>query len=209
MTIKGTSGDAVLTNLETPNKVMKRYTTNKMNRTTKNTNRAWRFALGVLTALTLWVMAAGTSAQAAAFTAGPATITSEDCTNVVVNGVTNIVTGIIDPGERVTVSFAITNTSGSTTTFLFASLLPGNNVTAPSGAQSVGGGVLANGANASVSFTFVASGAAGGKVIPTLVLQDGVTPVGTLPYPAFNLGQAVTTATGFGSTLSNNIPAWE
>ncbi|MBI3414660.1 MAG: hypothetical protein HY043_04965, partial [Verrucomicrobia bacterium] len=194
-------------NLETQHKLMNRHTTTNMNRQTTYTKQAWRLASGVFAALALWVMAAGVTAQAAGFAAGPATIISEDCTNVVVNGVTNIVTGVIDPGEQITMSFVITNNTGANTTFLFASLQAANNVTAPSAPQIVGvNGLLAPGATWTNTFTFVASGGCGGQVTPVLSLQDGVSSAGTLTYQTFPLGQSYVSSLPFSSTNANVIP---
>src|SRR5205807_5794500 len=46
--------------------------------------------------------------------------------------------GAIDPGETVTMSFALTNSGSADTTNLVATLLTTNGVTSPSGAQSYG-----------------------------------------------------------------------
>ena len=102
----------------------------------------------------------------------------------------------IDPGETVTVSFALTNRGIVSTTNLVASLLPVGGVVSPSGPQ--GYGVLAaGGPAASRSFTFTASGACGAAITPALQLQDGSRPLGAatialalgLPNPTVTLSE--------------------
>ena len=91
--------------------------------------------------------------------------------------------GAIDPGERVTVSFALANNGSESTTDLTATLLATGGVTAPGAAQSYG--ALAPGAAAvSKAFTFTASptAACGGKLTATLRLQDGGTDLGTVSF---------------------------
>jgi hypothetical protein len=80
--------------------------------------------------------------------------------------------GVIDPGETVTISFALTNTGTADTTNLVATLLTTNGVTAPSAPQSYGV-ISAGGAAVSRAFTFTASGSCGGSITPVLQLQDG------------------------------------
>jgi hypothetical protein len=83
----------------------------------------------------------------------------------------------IDPGETVTVSFALTNRGIASTTNLVVTLLPVEGVVSPSGPQ--GYGVLAAGGPAvSRSFTFTASGACGATITPAFRLQDGSSSLG-------------------------------
>lgn len=80
---------------------------------------------------------------------------------------------IIDPGERVTMSFAIRNIGTGDTPSLIGTLLPLNGVTAPSTNQTYGV-LLANGPAVARTFSFTASGPAGSSLIATLLLTDGV-----------------------------------
>ena len=93
--------------------------------------------------------------------------------------------GVMDPGEVVTVNFALTNGGGSTAN-LVATLLETNGVTAPSAPQAYGdlgaaGGVVVR------PFTFTANGACGGICTAVLQLQDGSTILGTVSN-SFRLG---------------------
>ena len=89
--------------------------------------------------------------------------------------------GVVDPGEVVTVSFAMQDTSTAPTTNLVATLLATNGVTAPSGPQTFGA-LAAGGAAVARSFTFMATGACGGTIVPTLQLQDGTENLGTATF---------------------------
>ncbi len=112
-----------------------------------------------------------------------ATITAESC------GSTN---GAIDPGETVTVSFALRNTGNAPTTNLLATLLAVGGVTSPSGAQNYGA-ANTNGTPVARSFSFTATGACGGTLSAVLQLQDGAENLGSLTN-VFSLG-ATTVAT--------------
>ena len=97
--------------------------------------------------------------------------------------------GVIDPGEVVTVNFALTN-AGSSTANLVATLLATDGVTSPSAPQSYGvlgaaGGVVVR------PFTFTATGTCGGICTAVLQLQDGSTSYGTLSN-SFRLGALAT-----------------
>ena len=93
----------------------------------------------------------------------------------------------IDPGETVSLLFALKNVGGANTTNLVVTLLSTNGVTSPSGPQAYGA-LVANGAAASQPFTFTASGTCGGTITPTLQLQDGPTNYGMVAV-SFTLGQ--------------------
>ena len=105
------------------------------------------------------------------------TLASEGCTP------TN---GVIDPGEVVTVNFAMRNNDSVDTTNLVATLLATNGVTQPSGPQTYG--VIAAGGTATQSFSFAASGTCGQNITATLQLQDGPADFGTTTY-TLTLGQ--------------------
>jgi len=94
--------------------------------------------------------------------------------------------GAIDPGETVTVNFALQNIGNVNTTNLVATLLTTNGVTSPSGPQTYGV-LTTNGGAVFESFTFSASGSCGGTVTAVLQLQDGAVNLGTISYN-FTLG---------------------
>jgi hypothetical protein len=80
---------------------------------------------------------------------------SESCAN-----------GRIDPGERVTVSFALQNLSSFNTTSLVATLKATGGVTAP-GAPQTYGVLVPNGPAVSRNFDFTPVGDCGGVVVTT------------------------------------------
>jgi Subtilase family len=95
--------------------------------------------------------------------------------------------GVIDPGETVTVNFALQDSGGVRYTNLVVTLLSTNGVTSPSSAQTIS--VLVAGGSASVlPFTFTATGTCGGTVTTTFALQRGTNSLGTISQ-SFTLGQ--------------------
>jgi subtilisin-like proprotein convertase family protein len=104
------------------------------------------------------------------------------------------VNGVIDPGERVTVNFTLTN-SGGPTANLVATLQANSGVTSPSSAQTYG--TIASGASVTKPFTFTASGANGATITTTLQLQNGTSSLGTVSK-SFVLGP--------NSSLANTSP---
>ena len=124
-----------------------------------------------------------------------------------------------DPGETVTLLFALKNVGEGNTANLVATLLATNGVVGPSGAQSYGALVVGGGA-VSQPFTFTASGTCGGTITPTLQLQDGAVNLGTVAT-SFTLGQPGTILTqnfdgvtvpalpsGWTTAGSNALPGW-
>src|SRR5207245_2947461 len=99
------------------------------------------------------------------------TVTGENCfpTN-----------GVIDPGETVTVNFALRNaSSGTDTVNLTATLQPDGGVASPSGPQTYG--VLSVGGPAVAKpFTFTANGVCGAAVVAVLRLRDGASDLGAV-----------------------------
>ncbi|HEY6168417.1 MAG TPA: proprotein convertase P-domain-containing protein, partial [Verrucomicrobiae bacterium] len=110
-------------------------------------------------------------------TLNSATLTTETC------GSAN---GAIDPGETVTVNFALRNVGTGNTTNLVATLRATNGVIAPGGPQNYGA-VLTNGTAVSRPFTFTAAGACGGSLTCVLDLKDGTNNLGTVSN-TFTLG---------------------
>lgn len=96
--------------------------------------------------------------------------------------------GVIDPGETVTVLFALRNISDTDTTNLVATLLVTNGITGPSGPQSYGV-LTALGPSVSRPFTFTANGTNGGAVGATFQLQDGPVNYGRVTF-TFGLGSS-------------------
>jgi hypothetical protein len=95
--------------------------------------------------------------------------------------------GAVDPGETVTVNFALLNGGLVNTTNLTATLLAAGGVWAPDGPQNYGV-LTAGGPAAARPFTFTAVGACGGTLTASLALQDGPASLGTATY-TFRLGR--------------------
>jgi hypothetical protein len=112
----------------------------------------------------------------------------------------------IDPGETVSVLFALKNTGSVDTTNLIVTLLETNGVASPSGPQTYG--ALAGGAGpVAQPFTFTAAGTCGGTINATLQLTDGTANLGTLSV-LFPLGQADTIfAESFDGVTAPALPA--
>jgi len=106
----------------------------------------------------------------------------------------------VDPGEYVTVNFALQNVGTAATTNLVATLLAASGVLAPSAPQNFGA-LATNGSPVTRSFSFMASGACGGTISPTLQLQDGTLNLGTTNF-GFTLGKPIVTATQNFDTVS-------
>jgi hypothetical protein len=94
--------------------------------------------------------------------------------------------GVIDPGETVTVNFALFNGGQANTTDLTATLLAAGGITAPSGPQTYGA-LTAGGPAVAMPFTFTAEGTCGGTITASLQLLDRSASLGTATY-VFQLG---------------------
>ncbi|MGD0263089.1 MAG: hypothetical protein ABSD29_25265, partial [Verrucomicrobiota bacterium] len=112
---------------------------------------------------------------------------------------------VIDPGETVTVLFALQNVGGVNTTNLVVTLLATNGVTGPSGPQTYGV-LVAGGAAVSQPFTFAANGSCGSNLNAVLQLQDGVANYGTLTN-SFILGQVTVLTQNFDSVTAPVLPS--
>jgi hypothetical protein len=89
--------------------------------------------------------------------------------------------GAIDPGEMVTVNFALQNVGGVSTTNLVATLLSTGGVLCPSAPQTYGA-LAGNGSTVSRPYGFTATGICGGTITPTFQLQDGNRNLGTVSF---------------------------
>jgi len=97
--------------------------------------------------------------------------------------------GVIDPGETVTVQFALQNAGTVNTTNLMATLQAGGGIT-PLGGPALYGALPAGGAPASQPLAFTAGGVCDGTITATLQLQDGAASLGSVNFN-FQLGQFV------------------
>jgi uncharacterized delta-60 repeat protein/uncharacterized repeat protein (TIGR01451 family) len=104
------------------------------------------------------------------------------------------VNGVIDPGETVTLLFALRNKLGTNTVNLQATLLATNGITNPKAGTSTTpavnnyGVLVTHGPSASRPFTFTASGTNGQTINATFQVQDGTTDLGQVLF-TFTLGQ--------------------
>jgi uncharacterized repeat protein (TIGR01451 family)/uncharacterized delta-60 repeat protein len=110
--------------------------------------------------------------------------------------------GVVDPGERVTVNLGLRNIGNVDTLNLEATLLNSNGVTLASGSQTFGV-VAASGAVVSKPFTFTAAGTNGGRVTAVLRLQDGANNLGTASFD-FTLGLNVNNFINSGGAAIND-----
>lgn len=116
---------------------------------------------------------------------GGATLVAEGC------GPGN---GVIDPGENVTVNFAVTNIGPGATQNLTVTLLPTGGVTFPSGPQNYP--PVGSGATVGANFSFSNNGSCGDTITLTFHLQEGATDLGNVNIP-FTLGLLQTSAPAF------------
>lgn len=114
--------------------------------------------------------------------------------------------GVVDPGETVTVRFALQNFGGTNSVNLIATLLATNGITSPGAPQSYGT-VTNNGQVVARNFSFTANGTCGDVITARLALQDGTNNRGTLSY-SFQLGTPTITFTqNFDGVLNPGLPA--
>ncbi len=102
--------------------------------------------------------------------------------------------GAIDPGEDVTVNFAVTNIGPGPTQNLVVTLLPTGGVTFPSAPQSYP--PVESGATVGANFSFSNNGTCGNTITLTFHLQDGEMDLGNVSIP-FTLGLLQTSAPTF------------
>ena len=114
--------------------------------------------------------------------------------------------GVIDPGETVTVLFALRDGAGNSTSNLVATLLSTNGVTAPSAPQTYGA-LQAFGPSVSRPFTFTANGTNGGNITAVFSLQDGTNNLGSsrLVFFTFALGANTNTFSNNSTIVINDL----
>ncbi len=122
--------------------------------------------------------ASGTHASVSTLVAAPnISVVAAGSTLVSVgNGPNN---GAINIGQTVTVSFGLQNIGNVPTKNLTATLLGTGGVVTNSPQAKNYGVLLAGGTNSFQNFTFTATGASGGTVVATLLLQDGTNVLST------------------------------
>jgi len=138
----------------------------------------------------------GQVADAPVITTDGATLTAESCAPG---------NGGVDPGEFVTLSFQLKNVGTAPTTNLVATLLPGNGVLHPSGAQTYGA-LAAGGPSVAQPFSFQALGACGSTIYCTFRLEDNGTDMGQVTFP-LRLGSSSSAGATFLQPAAITIPA--
>jgi uncharacterized delta-60 repeat protein/uncharacterized repeat protein (TIGR01451 family) len=115
------------------------------------------------------------------------------------------VNGVINPGETVTLLFALRDSTGTNTINLVATLLATNGVTKPSAPQNYGA-LVVHGPAVSRPFSFTASGVDGQTISATFQLQDGAINRGLAVF-SFTLGQSVANFANTSAILINDSPS--
>ena len=115
-----------------------------------------------------------------------------------------ITNGIIDPGETVTVLFALRASGGTNVSNLSATLLATNGVTAPTSPNGTAtqsyGSLTVQGPSVSRPFTFTGTGTNSQQIAPTFLLNNGVTNIGTATF-TYTLGTWTTTFSNLNSIV--------
>jgi uncharacterized delta-60 repeat protein/uncharacterized repeat protein (TIGR01451 family) len=114
------------------------------------------------------------------------------------------VNGVIDPGETVSLLFALRDSTGTNTANLVATLLATNGVTKPSGPQTYGA-LTVHGPSVSRLFSFTANGVSGQTIGATFQLQDGPIDRGLAVFN-FTLGQSSASFAKPSAIIINDSP---
>ena len=114
------------------------------------------------------------------------------------------VNGVIDPGETVSLLFALRDSTGTNTVNLVATLLTTNGVTKPSAPQTYGA-LTVHGPSVSRPFTFTANGVNGQTISATFQLQDGAINRGLAVFN-FTLGQSSASFANSSQIIINDSP---
>jgi uncharacterized delta-60 repeat protein len=120
----------------------------------------------------------------------------------------NLITnGIIDPGETVTMLFALRASGGTNVSNLSATLLATNGVAAPTSPNGTAtqsyGSLTVQGPSVSRPFTFTGMGTNSQQIAPTFLLNNGVTNIGTATF-TYTLGTWTTTFSNLNSIVIND-----
>lgn len=156
---------------------MNRHTSNPMKRDTSKIprpkNEAWRLLVACIIAVFAAGFSSAARAQSANFGAVKYTLTGESgC------GPAN---SAVEPGERVTVAFTITNKTASATSANFIGTLNATGgVLTPNGPLVIG--VIAANSTKDVTYQFTASGSCGQSLTATIQLNDAAINYGTIAY---------------------------
>lgn len=123
--------------------------------------------------------------------------------------------GVVEPGETVTVSFALRNDGSVDTTNLLATLVATNGVSSPSGPQTYGS-LTAGGPQVSRPFTFTVDVVGCSTVLCTMDLAESGVPLGTVVFEIrvgdcfvddFEPGIDLVQWSGFGGTVGITVLA--
>src|ERR1019366_1274260 len=114
--------------------------------------------------------------------------------------------GVIDPGETVTLLFALRDSTGTNTVNLVATLLATGGVTSPSGPRNYGA-LVVHGPSVSRPFSFTASGTNGQTISATFQLQDGSANLGLALFN-FTLGQTASRFANPSAIVINDSPLY-
>jgi uncharacterized repeat protein (TIGR01451 family)/uncharacterized delta-60 repeat protein len=114
--------------------------------------------------------------------------------------------GVIDPGETVTLLFALRDSTGTNTVNLVATLLATGGVTSPSGPRNYGA-LVVHGPSVSRPFSFTASGTNGQTISATFQLQDGSANLGLALFN-FTLGQTASRFASPSAIVINDSPLY-
>ncbi len=156
------------------------------------------------------VVSAANDSNSANNSASVISLVANPSPNIVASGSTLISessppNGTVDPGETVTIAFALANIGTANTTNLVATLLATGGVAAPSTSQTYGV-LISDGPAVSRNFTFTASSASSGTITATLQLQDGAVNRGNVAY-TFALPQHTNFTNGASISIANSGPA--
>ncbi len=116
--------------------------------------------------------------------------------------------GFIDPGERVTLDFALRNAGGSDASNVVADLLPGGGVNLPGGSCSYGT-LPAGGKAVTQSYSFLAGGSIGSNLTATLRVRydGGGTDMVSAVYTLGQLVMVTNSSQNFDSVTAPALPA--
>jgi uncharacterized repeat protein (TIGR01451 family) len=144
-----------------------------------------------------------------------ATLTIQECNGAYIVAAGTLLTyesfhptnGLIDPGETVTVDFALRDIAGGNTTNLVATLQTNSGVT-PIAPNAQNYGALVQGGHVVFEpYSFTASGTNNQVISTVFQLQDGPRNLGTVAF-AFTLGATTTTFSNTNFILLTNLPSY-